>query len=77
MGTTTAQTKSYQYTRTVTPLYVIANQVRFVQGLKAIYGEGNYSWEKNGDMYVVSVNQIQPDDLESELQRLGYIPLPK
>jgi len=76
MGTTTAQTKSYTYTRTVTPLYV-ADKIKFVKGLKAIYGEGNYDLDYTTDMVFVYVNQMQPDDLEADLQLRGFIPLPK
>ena len=76
MGTITAQTKSYKYTRRVTPLYVDANRKRFIEGLDAIYGKGNYGWDKKSDIYEVFVNTPQPDDLETELQRLGFIPLP-
>lgn len=77
MVTITAQTKSYKYTRNVTPFYVDANRVKFVEGLKAIYGEGNYDLDYTTDMVWVYVNQIQPEDLEADLQLRGFIPLPK
>lgn len=77
MVTITAQTKNYKYTRNVTPFYVDANRVKFVEGLKAIYGEGNYDLDYTTDMVWVYVNQIQPDDLEADLQLRGFIPLPK
>ena len=77
MGTITAQTKGYKYTRGVTPLYVDANREKFIKGLDAIYGKDNYSWDRTSDMIFVRVNHPQPDDLETELQLRGFIPLAK
>jgi hypothetical protein len=77
MGTITAQTKTYKYTRRVTPLYVDGNRAKFVKGQKEIYGEGNYDLYYTTDMVFVHVNQMQPDDLEGDLQLRGFIPLPK